>query len=168
LSIQRITLILDGMENDQAEAMRRAFGEFLRQQRVARRWSQERVAHELGISQAYVGSWENAEVKRYAPSDLRAWANLYGLPVVRILLESGFLTHQDLVAADPTSYISPLIVLLGERLPPLANEDDVDLVAELAWAARHWAERHGTPKAEKAGQTTEVDIAPLGAFAGSQ
>lgn len=158
MSIPRIAVSFESMDEDEiAHAQRLAFGEFLRAQRKARKWNQEEVAHRVGISQAYVGDWENGIVKRYAPADMRAWARCYDLPLVRIIIEAGFMSHVDLAAGDPTSHISPMLILLGNRLPALVNEDDVDLVVKLAWAARKWVEERGAPEVRTAGQTTQVE-----------
>jgi transcriptional regulator with XRE-family HTH domain len=111
----------------------------------------------LGISQGHVSKWFRGEVAAHTPEMLRKWANALRLPVARILIEAGYLTHGDFVAADPTSHISPMLILLGDRLPALVNEDDVDLVVRLAWAAREWVVAHGAPEVRAAGQTTQVE-----------
>jgi transcriptional regulator with XRE-family HTH domain len=119
-------------ENDTEEQRRLAFGRFLRTQREARKWTQEEVAHLVGISQAYVGQWEAGEPKRYTPSDLRAWASAFGLPVSRVLMEAGFITHADCaqIAAefatrqpdDPVQIIEQ-IAALTDRLDRVMRAD---------------------------------------------
>jgi transcriptional regulator with XRE-family HTH domain len=146
----------DGAEKNARER----FGHFLRANGERLFANQADLAHVLDISPAYVSKWYRGDVAAHTPEMLRRWASALQMPVSRILIEAGYLTHADLAAADPTAYVNPLVVLLGERLPPLVTESDVELVAELAWAARHWAERHGAPEVRTAGQTTRVDTTP--------
>lgn len=152
------------MEEDVEKQARIRLGHFLRSQAeslyddgVPVYPNQAVLGDALGISQGHVSKWFRGEVAAHTPEMLRKWANALRLPVVRILMEAGYLTHLDLAAADPTSYVSPLLILLGEKLPQLGTEDDVELIADVAWTMRRWAERHGAPEVREAGQTRQVE-----------
>jgi transcriptional regulator with XRE-family HTH domain len=148
---------------DQEKAQRERFGKFLPAERKRRYPNQDQVADVLGMSQSHVSKWERGEVVGFTAGDLRAWSDALELPMLRLLLAAGFLTDLDIAQVDPDLYINPYVRMLADDLPPLGSEQDVKLIAELAWVVKNFAIRHGAPPVERgAGQTTQLDT-PVGA-----
>lgn len=86
------------MVKDEVKLARERFGWFLRTHRERLYPNQGEVADLLGITQAHVSKWELGHVESHTPEVMRLWAEALQVPVVRVLMEAGYLTQRDITA----------------------------------------------------------------------
>lgn len=84
---------------DQSRA--RAFGEFIREGRERRNWSQEDLEVESGVSRATLSRWERALTDKPDADHVRAVCAALGIDPRRAAVLLGYLTAEEVDAPAP-------------------------------------------------------------------
>jgi transcriptional regulator with XRE-family HTH domain len=122
-----------------------AFAALIREARDRKRWTQDRLVEESGLSRSTILRWEGGQVVNPKPDELRAVCTALGINPRRAAVALGYLTDEDLEPSTelrerlPADLEEVIEILRDPRIPSVAKE------ALMGYLRQLHTEAGGTP-----------------------
>jgi transcriptional regulator with XRE-family HTH domain len=94
------------------------FGDYIRQERNNRNWTQDELARRSGVKRPVINLYESNEVKRPNPNNLFKIANAFSIDVRVLNVLAGYEQDQELpIVTPPDKLVSEINQILGRMIP---------------------------------------------------